>query len=149
MLLFIQLGDGTPITPVDVETRVGSFPPNFVQELASGTQKLSADETTTAVAAAEGKEVEIEDMNLATLDFGELLKVATDLQRRVKEHKQVNLDLIEEEEIAQQERIIAVRPSLLLPLFITRLALSAWTRIQLHASRQSTIGIMHGLNIMV
>ena len=114
----MQLGDGTPITPVDIQTRVGTFPPNFVQELASGQKKLHVDKTTIAGAAAEEKKVEIEDVNLATLDFGELLKVATELQRSVKAHKQVNLDLLEEQDIAQHERIIAVRFSLPSPRLV-------------------------------
>ena len=114
----MQLGDGTPITPVNVQARVGTFPPNYVQDLASVAKKLHADETTTASAAAEEEKVEIEYLNLSTLEFSDLLKIATELQSKVKEHKQVNLDLLEEEEIAQQERIIAVRFSPPSPLLV-------------------------------
>jgi hypothetical protein len=96
----LQLGDGTPITPVDVELRTGTFPPNFVRELASGvkTDGSSSDaagSTGTDAAAAAAAEVRVEDLVLATLSFGELLKRATEMQSKLKEHEQVNLELLE------------------------------------------------------
>jgi hypothetical protein len=98
----LQLGDGTPNTPVDVELRTGTFPPNFVRELASGvkTDGSSSDAagstgTDAAAAAAAAAEVRVEDLVLATLSFGELLKRATEMQSKLKEHEQVNLELLE------------------------------------------------------
>ena len=99
---------------MDGEQRIGSFPPNYVQMLASGATKppasVEAKDATPSVADG------IEDRELATLSFGELLKAATDLQRRVKEHELVNLNLLEEAEIARRERIVAVSLSLSLAL---------------------------------
>ena len=106
----LKLADGTVITPVDVEQRIGAFPSNFVQELASGAKTQPVDASPSgATKSDDGQTVEIQNVELATLEFGDLLKIATELQKRVKQHEQVNLELLEEAEIASQERIIAVR----------------------------------------
>ena len=100
-----RLGDGTIITPVGLEQRTGTFPPNFVQELESGGKTT----TPSPIKDAEsGTAVRIEEVELATLSFGKLLEHATQMQRKLVKHEQVNIDLLDELEIAEQERVIAV-----------------------------------------
>lgn len=104
MLPRCKSGDGILITPVDIEQRIGSFPSNYVRKLTRSTDNQQPADANTG-----REELQIKDIDLATLSFGELLEIAADLQLKVKEQEENKLEIEEMMEIAKQERIIAVR----------------------------------------